>query len=96
MNTKEVYIEKLQARLNQMDSQIETLKADAANAKADMKIELENQIDELKEAQAEAQGKVDEIRDASDDAWTDLKIGAESAWDDFEYATKKAMQRFAA
>lgn len=79
-----------------MDAEIESLKADAQNAKADAKIEYENQLKELQDAQATAQAKVDELRNASEDAWSDMKNGVESAWEEFEQATKKATTRFAA
>jgi len=96
MSMKEAYTDKLQARLNEMDAEVETLKAKAYDAKADARIEIEEQISQLQEAQAKAQTKLDELRDASDDAWTDMKSGVENAWDEFEQATKNALSRFAA
>lgn len=96
MSIKNAYIEKLQARLNEMDAEIESLKSQASVAKADAKIEYEKQIKELQDTQAQAQEKLDEMRNASDDAWQDMKFGVERAWEEFEHATKRAIDRFAA
>jgi len=96
MSMKEAYTEKLQARLNEMDAEIEKLKAKAGTARADAKIEIEKQISEVEEAQSKAQAKLDELRASGDDAWTDMKAGVENAWDEFEESTQKALSRFAA
>ncbi len=96
MTMREAYIEKLQAKMNEMDAQIEVLQANAADAKAEAKIELEKQVLELKDTQATVQEKVDELREAGDDAWTEMKVSVEHAWLDFENATKKLASRLAA
>ncbi|MEZ5792833.1 MAG: hypothetical protein R3D34_19260 [Nitratireductor sp.] len=96
MTSKEAYVEKIQARLNQWDSEIENLKAKAAEAGADARIKYEKQVAELQEKQKDAQGKLDELRSSGGDAWQDLKVGVESAWTSLESATKKAISRFAA
>ncbi|MEL6946512.1 MAG: coiled coil domain-containing protein [Pseudomonadota bacterium] len=100
MTTKSAYIEKLQSRLNQWDAELENLKAQAAEAGADAKIEYERQIDELQSMQKQAQAKLDELRAASEDVWTDMKIGVESAIDDalrgMEKVSKSITDRLAA
>ncbi|MEL6744607.1 MAG: coiled coil domain-containing protein [Pseudomonadota bacterium] len=96
MSMKEAYVEKIQARLNQWDTEIENLKSKAAEASADAKIEYERQVDELQGMQKETQAKLDELRAAGDDAWTDLKAGVENAWDSLERASHKIVERFAA
>jgi multidrug resistance efflux pump len=96
MNMKDAYVEKIQARLNQWDSEIEKLKAEAEEANADAKLEYVAQIRELQEKQKDAQSKLDALRRAGDDAWLDLKVGVEGAWASLENAAKNAISRFAA
>ena len=94
MSMKDAYVEKVQARLNAWDSEIEGLKAKTNEASADAKIAFEKQILELKEQQKNAQEKLDEVRQSSDDAWSDMKVGVESAWMSLQSAVESASKRF--
>lgn len=96
MNMKQAYAEKVQARLNEWDAEIEKLKARADKAEADAKIAYLEQIETLREEQREAQSKLDDLRAAGDDAWEDMKAGVQNAWDSLEQAAKDASSRFAA
>lgn len=96
MSMKQAYVEKIQARLNSWDAQIEVLKAEAAEATAGAKIEYEREVRELLEQQKQAQAKLDELRESSEDAWTELRAGAESAWMSLENAVRDATSRLVA
>ncbi|EQB34400.1 hypothetical protein M947_10995 [Sulfurimonas hongkongensis] len=94
MSMKEAYEQKLQAQLDEWNAEIDKLKAKANGADADRKIEYEKKIDELQSMQETASKKLNELKDASDDAWKDLKAGIESAWDSMDSALKSATSRF--
>jgi hypothetical protein len=47
IDTKEAYVEKLQAKLKEWQADIDKLKAKAAQSKADMKIQINEQIGNL-------------------------------------------------
>ena len=94
MNMKESYQQKLQAELDEWSAEINKLKAKADKAEADIKLKYYEQIEELREKQEAANGKLTELMAASDDAWEDLKAGAESAWLSLGDAVKKATSRF--
>lgn len=96
MSMKQAYVEKVQARLNEWDSEIEQLKARADEAEADAKIKYYEQIETLREQQQKAQSKLDDLRASGEDAWEDMKAGVQSAWDSLEKAAKDAKSRFAA
>jgi hypothetical protein len=51
MSEREVYIEKMAAKLKEWDAKIEKLEAKARNAKADVKKEYDEQIREMKTQQ---------------------------------------------
>nr|WP_245635132.1 coiled coil domain-containing protein [Marinobacterium profundum] len=91
---KDAYEKKMQAQLNEWDADIKKLKAHADKARADAQIEYFKQIEELRERQQRAQQKLTEIQQASDTAWEDLRVGAESAWDSFADAMRAARSRF--
>ena len=94
MSMKEAYEKKLQAQLDEWNAEIDKLKAKAANAEADVQIEYHKQIGELHSLQKSANGKLSKLKEASDDAWEDLKFGVESACDSLGSAIKSAVSRF--
>ncbi len=94
MSTKQAYEKKLQAKLDEWSAEIDKLKAKANSAEADTQLEYNRLIDELRTKQNEAQKKLDELKEASDDAWEDLKAGIENAWDSLGSSIKSAVSRF--
>lgn len=91
---KEQYEQKLQAQLDEWSAEIDKLKAKADGAKADGKLEYYEKIEELRSMQEVASKKLIELKNASDDAWEDLKAGIDSAWDSLGNALKSASSRF--
>lgn len=94
MNMKKSYQQKLQAHLDEWSAEIDKLKARADKADADVKLEYYEQIEGLREKQDAARVKLTELMAASDDAWEDLKAGAESAGLALSDAVSKAVSRF--
>jgi uncharacterized coiled-coil DUF342 family protein len=91
---KEAYEKKLQAQLNEWSAEIDKLKAKADSTEADAQLEYHKQIEELRSMQESATNKLDELRNAGDDAWEDLQAGIDSAWDSLGNALKSAASRF--
>ena len=85
MEDKDAYIKKLNARLDEWN---------AERAKAESRIEFQNQIENLHQRRREAEKKVAEVREAGEGAWEDLKSGVQGAWDAMEQALKSAGSRF--
>ncbi|MBE0487393.1 MAG: coiled coil domain-containing protein, partial [Marinobacter sp.] len=56
--------------------------------------EYYKQIEELKSMREDARKKLDELSEAGDDAWEDLKAGVDSAWDSVSSSIKHAVARF--
>lgn len=94
MSQKEELVNKLQAKLDEYDANIDGLKALADKAGADAKLEYYKQIESLREKKEAAKTKLDELKVAGDGAWEDLKEGVESAWNDLGEALKSAVSRF--
>jgi uncharacterized coiled-coil protein SlyX len=76
---KSYYIEKLEAKLAQSGAEIEKLKAKAAEASVDTKMEYQRQIDKLSVKQAAAEKKLEAIKESGAENWEDLKRGMEDA-----------------
>ncbi|HUU73630.1 MAG TPA: coiled coil domain-containing protein, partial [Burkholderiales bacterium] len=81
MSEKQAYEKKLQAKLDEWSAEIDKLKAKADSAEADVQLDYNRRIDGLRSMQQAANERLVALRDASDNAWQDLKGGMESALD---------------
>ena len=94
MTTRQEYIEKFKNKLDEWDSDIDELEAKAQRARADIKYEIEDQITSLRLKRDLARLKMSEIMDAGEDAWEDLKVGADEAWHSLKESIEKAWTHF--
>ncbi len=94
MSIKAAYEKKLQAQLDECNADMIKLKAKADKVEADAQIEYYKEIEELKSKKASVDQKLFELKEASEDAWEDLKAGADKAWDSLSDAVKSAASRF--
>lgn len=93
-DTKEAYLEKLKAKLDEWNAQIDKLKAKAAQSKADVKIEIEKRIGDLETHRREVENKIQHLVQASGSAWEDLKGGVQRAWEKLDEAVRSATEKF--
>ena len=94
MESRDAYVKKMQAKLDEWNADIAKLEAKAQGAKADAQAGYNQQIENLKSKREEAAGKLKEMQSAGDDAWEDLKAGIEMAWDSLGSAVTSAFSRF--
>jgi len=94
MSDKEAYLQKMQAKLDEWDANINALKAKTSGASADAQIELNKQVESLQSERNEMNQKYKELKDASEDAWEDIRDGAEAAWGRATDSFKNAIDRF--
>jgi multidrug resistance efflux pump len=91
---RKAYEEKLDAQLNEWNTQIDLLKAKAQNVKAEAKIEYSKTIEALEQKRNAAKTKLRELKAAGEEAWDDLKTGAEKAWAEVKIAFHDATSKF--
>jgi outer membrane murein-binding lipoprotein Lpp len=94
MSNREEYIHKMQAKLEEWNSEIDTLTAKAGEVATDVKNEYHEQIESLKEKQASARLKIEELQHSGEGAWGDMKTGIELAWTSMGEAIDSARSRF--
>jgi len=94
MASKDEYVQKLHAKLDVWNAEIDKLKAKAEKAQAESRVEHQEQIKNLQQKLWEAEKKVAELRNAGEGAWEDLKAGVQLAWDSMEEAVKSARSKF--
>lgn len=91
---KALYQEKIQNKMQQYSQKFAELEAKLAlmheQAKADMATEIEN----LRRKKTMVAKKVEELRDASDEAYDDLKNGMDRAIEEMDKAYDQAIKRF--
>ena len=78
------YIDKLAARLKELDGEIKKLDKIAEKAVEEMKSEYHQQIEDLFLKKAKVQDQADKLQKASGNAWEDLKAGTELSWEVFQ------------
>jgi uncharacterized coiled-coil DUF342 family protein len=94
MNSRDEYIRKMQAKLEEWNAEIDALTAKAGEVTADVKKEYGEQIESLKTKQIATRQKIEELQHAGDSAWEDLKLGIDMAWTAMGEAIDSAKSRF--
>jgi uncharacterized coiled-coil DUF342 family protein len=94
MSNRDLYIEKAKAKIDQWNAEIDKMTAKVDEAEADTKIEYQKQLDEAREQRDVAEARLKKMRQASDDAWDDIKAGFDKAWDSISDAFDRATSRF--
>ena len=94
MSKKELYKQKMQAQLHEWEAEVDTFKAKASGASANVQLELNKEINALKGKIEQGKTKLAEITDASEDAWESVKEDVDSAWDSLKSAISDAKAKF--
>lgn len=94
MDKKEIYQEKMSAKLHEWQAKIDVLKARADQVGADQKLKYQEQIDNLRTKQRHMRAKLDELKAASESTWEEIKTRVDRAWEDLEGAVEKLTKKF--
>lgn len=94
MSDKELYQQKMQAKLDEWRADIDKLKAKASGASADAQLEFKKHIKTLEGKFEEGKEKLSKFADASEEAWETMKEGIESAWDSLKSAVSDVADKF--
>ena len=94
MKSRMEYIDQLAAQLKEWSVKIDEFEAKARTAQAEAKTGYEHQIKQLTDKRDAATKRLQELRNASGDAWDALKVGAETAWTDLKKSVAEAKEKF--
>ena len=94
MTTKDEFVRRMHAKLDQWNADIDTLKAKADSAGTEARTEYHKQLETLRSKRDEARSKLNELETAGESAWEDLKAGVEMAWESVSEAVRSAASRF--
>ena len=90
---KEIYKEKVQAKYEQMNAQIDELLAKFNETKADAKLNVKNQFEDLTDRRETVGKKIEQIKDSGEEAWQDMRSGLDNAFDELEDSFKEAAKK---
>ena len=94
MNDKELYMRKLQARIDEWKADVDKFKAKASGASADVQLDMNQQVRVLERRIEDGKARLSELAEAGEDGWESIKDGIESAWDSLKSAATDASARF--
>lgn len=81
MNDKDLYLQKIQAELNEWKAQIELFKTKAASATVDGKIGMNKEIKILDEKIEEGKAKLSELSKSTESTFESMKKTFEEKWE---------------
>jgi hypothetical protein len=93
MEYKSEYIERIAVRLNDLDHEIAELVAIADKAVEEVKADYYQQIKNLFLKKEDLQNKITDLKEASGNAWEDMKAGTELSWEVFNDSVKREKRK---
>ncbi len=94
ITAKEAFQVKIESQLKKWDKKIDGLKNKANKMKDQLRHDLEAQLEILHARRMVAYEKLQGLRRRSEDAWEDMKEGAEKALDEMQKAIDSTVNRF--
>lgn len=92
--TKEEFQKKFENQLSELDAKIATLREKGRDLKDEAKVKWDQKMADLETKREAASAKLTEVGGSSDEAWKDVRQGAQSAWDELDKAVRDASQEF--
>jgi hypothetical protein len=93
MLTKEEYLAKLKAQLDEWQVDLEALGSKAADASDDAKAKIHEQIAELRAKWDEGHARREEIANAADEKWEEIKDEAEEKWEELKVGVRDSIEK---
>ena len=94
MTTRDEYIRKMHSRLDQWNNEIEALVARKDQVEESARAEFGSRLDDLRNRRDHAKQQLEQLQQASESAWQDMKAGIELAWDAVTQAIESARSRY--
>ena len=98
METKDSYLKKMKAKFDDLNYKwnIERnkLETKAQEVKVEVKKKFDEKLEDIEEWREQMRKKLDQIDNATVEAWSDIKEGADRAWKSLNEAINKARSYF--
>jgi hypothetical protein len=94
MDTREAYLKKLTAQLNEWQSQLNAFRAQAGDVFTEVRADYTEELESLMQQPEQREGELIELQQTSEQVWDDIKAGMDEAWERLEDALETAVSRF--
>jgi len=94
MEQRAVYMEKIEANIAKYNAKLSVMKAEAAEVRADVKLEYLSQVDKLEKKRDDFMLKYGQLKSSGEHGWEDVKVGTEHAWNELKDSIEKGISRF--
>lgn len=94
MSKKDEYVRKVHSQLDKLSNEIDSLVARTDEVKANARTEYQEKIEALHKKRDDARARLEKLKESGEDAWNDLKVGIEAAWDSIGLAIDSAKSHF--
>jgi chromosome segregation ATPase len=94
MNKKDLYKQKLQAQLDEWQADVNKMKAQLGGASVGAKMEINQELNQLEANLAEGREKLEELSQATEDNWENLKDSLDETWEGIGNSFKNVFGKF--
>ena len=94
MDDKSAYKKKMEAKIDEINAEIQRLRAKAKGAEADAELKARDWIASLESKRDHLSGKLAELRQSTGESWKDIREGLDHAYAEMEQALTKAFARY--
>lgn len=94
MEKRDLYLQKINAEVEQYSAKLSGMRGKAAEADADMKLEYLKQMEILEGKRDDLKEKYEQLRKATESSWEDMKEGTENAWNELRKSVAKVTEHF--
>ena len=91
---KQKYRDKIQTQLDEFDNQLDELRPKAESARESAKVQLNEQIEMLKQKREVAAQRLKKLTSSKDEGWAKVKGGLDKAMTDLQKSYEEAMAEF--
>ncbi len=91
---REQTVEKLKTKLDQWNADLDDMEARARKAREEGRAEAEQTIEDLKRKREKARGQLEQLKSASDNAFSDMLKGIENGWKEVTQSFEQAKKRY--
>lgn len=92
--TRNEFVSKMKQQLDEFNLKLDDLEKKRAEYGEEARARFDKRMEELKQKRREASKRLDEIDQAAEKAWEDLKAGATAAWNSLQESFDQARSHF--
>jgi uncharacterized coiled-coil DUF342 family protein len=92
--TRDLYRQKYEAQLREWEAKVEEMRARADKLDAQARLDMRPHFDTVETQWQTVRSKLQDLGDAAEEGWEDMKRNTEKAWNDFKSAVEGAYDAF--